>query len=383
MVMNEAGPVTLRAKLVYLLWQSIPRVLLLAMIVVIALLVVSVQEQKQAIEAKNASAVSQERPPVNVVLMELKPATIRDSINLPGSIEPWTRLTLAARVSGAVEEVLVEEGDEVARDTILARIDPADYTIALDRARAAYRQARASYEREKAIYDKGVIPTSQMEVRETDMITAKADLDAAELQLSRCTIKAPMGGVIQRLDVKKGLLLSVGDPVAEILKIDRVKAVIGIPESDITAVRNLRTVAVTVKALETGPLTGTVHFISPAPETAARLYRMELALENPDRSLLPGMFVRAGVVKQTIHNAVAIPLYSVISRNSEHYVFVEENGVARKRAVVLGIMEDWMVQATSGLSPGDKLVVEGHRDIENNQAINPVSIVTARGDNPS
>lgn len=375
---TDYSPDTFRAKLVYFIWKSIPRLFLLGMMVMIALMVLDIKEQKQGIEARNASAVSEERPAVNVVLMELAASGIKDSINLPGSIEPWTRLSLAARVSGTVETVLVAEGDEVSRGTVLARIDPADYRIALDRAKAAYTQARASFDREKAIYDKGVIPTSQMEIRETSMITAKADMEAAELQLSRCTITAPMEGVIQRLDVKEGLLLSVGDPVAEILKIDRVKAVIGIPESDITPVRKLTSVDITVQALDNRTLTGTTYFIAPAPDTAARLYRMELALDNPDRSLLPGMFLRAQMVKTRVPDAIAVPFYSVISRNDEHYVFVENQGLAEKRPVSLGIMEQWRVQVTRGLAPGDRLVVEGHRDIEDGQAINAVKIIGAR-----
>ena len=88
------------------------------------------------------------------------------------------------------------------------------------------------------------------------------------------------------------------------------------------------------------------------------------------------MFVRADVVKKRIENTLTVPFYSVISRNDEQYVFVEEEGVARKRKVKLGIMEKWMVQITDGLNPGDRILVEGHRDVEDSQKINVIKTFT-------
>jgi membrane fusion protein (multidrug efflux system) len=342
-----------------------------------------IKTEKSAIEARNAAVGKPGRPPVNVVLMTLAPSDIRDGINLPGSIEPWTRLDLKARLNGMVEEVFVREGDTVEEGTVLARLETQEYRIALARARATHKLALTSFERDRAIYDKGVVPTAQMEARETSLQTAGADLAEAELMLSRCTITAPMPGVVQRLDLKKGLLLSVGDPVAEILRIDRVKAVVGIPESDITAVRKLPAVELTLQALGGTRVSGTRHFLSPAPDSAARLYRLELALDNPGLLILPGMFVRAEVVKQVVRGAVVVPFYSVISRKNEHYVYVEEGGAARKRSVTLGIMEGWKVEIRQGLEPGLRLIVEGHRDVEEGQEVRAVRTLAGLEENPS
>ncbi len=371
-----SSPVSVRAKAVYFIWRNIPRLIFLCLIVFIVVLFGTIKAEKQSIETQKAAALSQERPPINTVVQLLKPTRIRDSINLPGSIEPWTTLDLKARIDGTVAEILVAEGDEVKTGQVLARLEIADYRIALARAEAAYKLALANYERDKIIFAKGIIPVAEMDIKETGMQTAKADLDNARLLYSRCNIKSPMAGVIRRMDAKVGLLLSLGDPVAQILRIDRVKAVVGIPESDITAIRKLTTVDLKVQSLEGRIMTGKKHFISPSPETAARLYRLELALENPDRELLPGMFVRAELVKKEVGETIAIPFYSVISRNNKQFVFVEENGLAVKRTVRLGIMEKWRVQVTQGLSAGDKIIVEGHRDVESGQEIKVVQVVS-------
>lgn len=373
-------PVSRRAKTVHFIWRSIPRMFFVSLIVLIGVMFGTIKEKQHTLEMEKAEAKGIEKPMVNTVVMPLTTGTIRDRINLPGSIEPWTTLELKAEVDGTVAKILIREGREVKRGDVIARIESDDYRIDLNRAQAAYRLAVAEFNRDKAVHGKGIISKAQLDIKETNMQLAKAALDNARLLLKRCSIKSPISGVVNRLDAKVGVLLSIGDPVVEILKIDKVKAVVGIPESDMPAVSLLNSVEVTIKALNGRKVTGEKYFLSSAPDTAARLYRLELIIDNPDRDILPGMFVRADVVKQERDNAIIIPLYSVISKNDQQFVFVVEGGVAVRRNVSLGIMEKWMVQAVSGLEAGEQLIVEGHRDVENGQFIKVVHTVTESGE---
>ena len=370
-------PETTRGKIVYFIWNNLPRFVLLAMIVLIFILLGAIRDKSSLIAANKAAEVSREKPPINAVTLTLSPTTITDRINLPGYIEPWTRLKLMAKLNGTVTEVLVNEGDRVKKDDILARIEDDDFRIALERAEAAYNLAKAEYGRDKSIYDKGVIPTAALDTNRTNMQQAKADYENAKLLFSRTRITSPMDGIISRMDAKIGLQLSVGDPVAEILDTDHMKGVIGIPESDVTAVRSLENVDLTVQALGDKVITGKKYFLSPSPETTARLYNLELDINNSGGEVLDGMFVRADVVKKQIVGTLAVPFYSVISRNDEQYVFIEEEGVAKKRKVSLGIMEKWMIQITAGLNPGDNLLIEGHRDVEDNQKIQVIKTLSS------
>jgi len=93
---------------------------------------------------------------------------------------------------------------------------------------------------------------------------------------------------------------------------------------------------------------------------------------NSAGEIFSGMFIRADIVKSRVENALAVPLYSVISRNDIQYVFIEQDGVARRREVKLGILEGWMIQITEGLEPGDNLIIEGHRDVDEGQPVNVV-----------
>ena len=358
---QSARPVSLSARILRLLRDRLVLVALVSLVVFIGVLALFIGARKeQLVEAKQAARV-ETRPLVNVVLLELKPRPMAEALNLPGAVEPWLRLDLVARITGTVEAVLVAEGDRVQAGQTLARLDAAEYRIAVDAARAAHTLAKADYERGRAMLKTRVIPTATLESTAARLQTAAAELERAQLNLARCAITAPMDAVVKRLDAKVGLYLAVGDPVGELLQIDRVKAVVGIPESDVDAVRRLDQVALTIQALGDRPLVGRKHFLAPSPDSSAYLYRLELALDNPGHDILPGMFFRARIVKKSIPDGLAVPLYSVISRGDEQYVFIAEGDTARRRPVRLGVIEGWLVQVVEGLAPGDRVLVEGHR----------------------
>ncbi len=335
----------------------------------------TIKAEKQRITYEKIGAISTERAPVNVVLLDVAPTTIYDRINLPGVIEPWEKLSVLAKIHGTVVKVEVNEGETVTKGQVIARIDTDDFRIAVDSARATYELATAQHKRLASLFDEGIVPEAEIEKLEAQVKTSKASLENAELMFSRCTITAPISGVIRRLDATEGLLLNVSDPVAEILQVDKVKAVVGIPESDVALVRDIKDVTLTIQALDNKEIVGRHHFLASSPENDARLYRLELAIDNEDNLIMPGMFFRAQLVKRVITDAVAVPLFTVIKREDQQFVFVEEDGVAKKLPVELGIMEDWRVQITKGLSPGSRVVVEGHRDIDHGNKLKTVRVI--------
>lgn len=373
---HETIPTESRKAPLQAISKLLPLLFLLGLIAAIIGLSSTIKAAKTRMVEEKKAAIATERPPANVVLLKVAPTTMEDRINLPGVIEPWEKLIVMAKVHGAVIETPVAEGDKVVKGEVIARIDPADFKIALDSARATYELARADHKRLASLFDQGIIPRAQLERLDAQVKTSKAAVENAELMLSRCTITAPIGGVVRRLDAKDGLLMNVSDPVAEILQIDRVKAVVGIPESDVALVRNIEKVAITVQALNDREMIGTTHYLASSPENGARLYRLELAIDNRDNQILPGMFFRAKLVKKVFRNTVAVPLYTVIKRQNRQFVYVEQDGVAKRMPVELGIIEDWRVQVTRGLAPGSRVVVEGHRDIDEGHKLNIVRVIS-------
>ncbi len=365
-----------QSRLLFFIWNNIPRLALIIFIVVIYILFGVIGAKKGALEAAKKDAYVEEKKLVNAVVLTVEPRVIQDTINLPGTIEPWSKLNLLAKVSGSITEVLVKEGDRLKAGDVIALIEEDDYRIALDAARAAHSLAKSEFRRNQEMLKKKVIPPANLETSETKLLRAKTDLEMAELRLSRCEIIAPVSSVVRHLDAKIGAYVSVGDPLGELLQLDKVKAVVGIPESDVDAVRKIKQVALKVQALNNEDFIGSAYFLSPAPENTAYLYRFELALDNPDHIILPGMFCRANIIKQTINSALMVPLYSLVSREGKQFVYVVDGENVRRQEVELGIIDEWQIQVTKGLLPGVQVVIEGHRDVEDGQQINIVKTVT-------
>ncbi len=372
---KPSPPQSRSGKIFYLFWNNLPRLILAGMIVLIVVLMIQIRKQKNLLADQKAAELKNTRNPVNAVVLPIKPGTVISRLNLPGIIEPWADLNLKAKVGGTITQVLVKEGDHVHKGELLAKIEDNDYQIAVDQAKTAWQLAEAEYKRDKTIFDKGIIAASSFDSRKATKESAAADYENARLQLSRTSIISPMDGIIQHLNAKVGLQLAPGDNVARILQINKVKAIVGIPESDVEAVNSLDTVLVKIQALDNLQVKGRKLFLSPAPTTSARVYQLELEIDNPEEKILTGMFVRADIIKERKDNSVAIPLYSIITRNNEQYVFVEKDGTAVKKNVSLGIMEGWMVEITEGLNAGDHLIVEGHRAVEDGQKVEVIKAI--------
>ena len=319
-------------------------------------------------------------PDVNVVTLALTPAGISDRINLPGVVEPWIKFNVVAEVRGQVTEKRVEKGAHVREGDIIVVLDTRDYEIALDAARASYKTALASRERIEKLYQDQLASRSQLDDITAQAERFKAEVDSAELNLSRSTIRSPISGVINNIHIDRGEYLNFADPVAEVMQTDRLKVNVGIPESDVAAVRAVDDFEVKIDALNGRVFTARKYFLARASDPKARLYALEVEIDNPDEEILPDMFARVEIVKSEVHDALAVPLYAIISINDAQTVYVLSDGAARARTISTGIQEGWMMQVTEGLAPGDQVIVVGHRRVSDGQRVNVVRTVDDMAD---
>lgn len=370
------GDMSTKDRALLRIWRMLPALTMVILILLIFVLFAGVSAKKERIEAEKLAAMKKKKPPVNVVVLETEPQTIRDSLSLPAIVEAWVDLTVFAEVPGMIVKVPVKEGDRLQKGDIIARIDSRDFENSLASAQAAYDRALADLKRveqlrlkettTKARYDEAVATESEL----------KAVLNNARLRLERSVIRAPINGLVNRLDAKEGLYLNVQDPAAQMLDISRVKVGVGIPESDVDAVRDIDSFEVEFEALNGKKVRGKKYFLSKSPETMAHLYKLQIALDNPGRDILPGMFARVRVVKKEVRDSLSVPLYSVITRQDRQFVMVEQDGKASEKMVKTGILEGWKIEITKGIQPGDRVIVVGHRSVSEGQEVNVVRTVT-------
>jgi membrane fusion protein (multidrug efflux system) len=358
-------------------WVVVGVLFLLALVMFAA-----VKARRDRIAEERARGRATGKPPMAVVVSEIAPRVVVDRISLPGLVEAWEDVWVSAEVRGVVVSMAVGEGDEVAPGAVLCRLDDRDYTAGVDGARAALELAEAARElaesqltRSLRLRGEGAVNKADYEAADAAVKQSKARskqatsaLKQADLSLERTVIRAPITGTVSDLSVSVGQLVSSGNPVARIVDLRNVKIVAGIPERDVLAAQELEKADVTIGSLGR-TVVGRKSHLGVQTEERARVYRMELAVDNRERLIRPGMFATVDVVRGVRRNAVVVPLYSVIPRKKDKVVFVEEGGVARKRKVELGVLLGREVEVTEGLRPGERLIVIGQRSVEDGDAV--------------
>ncbi len=144
----------------------------------------------------------------------------------------------------------------------------------------------------------------------------------------------------------------------------------GIRESDVAAVRKLTSFDMTIDALGGQSYTGEYHYLFKTADSMARLYNLEIKVDNPGHKILPGMFTRVTIVKNNDPQGLAVPIYALVTLNKKTGVFVEKESKVEFRPVTAGFLDGWKTQIPSGLFPGDNVVVVGHKIIEDGETVN-------------
>jgi membrane fusion protein (multidrug efflux system) len=314
-----------------------------------------------------------EKPPpervTNVVVMSVVPSQVKDQIILPGSIEPWEDIEIAAEVPGKVEWIGPQEGERVRKGDLLIRIDSQALQAQVEKAEALYRLTKNQLERRRMLFRKGFIPKEQLDMARTERDSALKSLEVAKIQFSKGTIRSPINGLVNRTYVDAGEYVSVGDPILNLVQLDRVKIVAAVPEMDVPFVKVSQSVRVTLDALGDEAFQGQIIYLSPKGDRITRTFTIKVALENSSSRIRPGMIGRITLVKRTFPHTIAIPLFSILDRGDRKVVFVEDHSIARERVVSLGIIENSRIQILDGLSPGERLIVKGHRDLSEGEKV--------------
>lgn len=358
-------------KILRLTWSCIPFIVVLLVILLVILpLGKIISAKKTELAEKRSKETAVAKSLTNVVTMELTPSMVMEKLSLPGVAKPWISLEVVSEIRGKIVSKKVTEGRRINKGDVLAVIDKSDYQNSYDSALASYETAQSTEKRLKALVKKKFVTQSQLDDAVANVKTSKATFENAQLDLNRCTIRSPMKGVVDRVHIENGTFLSSGDPVAQILQIDKLKIEVGIPESDVDAVRKLKTFHMTIDALSGKAYTGEYHYLYKTTDSMARLYNLEIKVDNSDGAILPDMFARVKIVKNQDPQGLAVPMYSLVTRNKNIGVYVEKDGFVRFKPVRTGFQDGWRTQIPEGLHPGEKVVVVGHRIIEDGEQVN-------------
>lgn len=300
-----------------------------------------------------------------------------------------------ARVSGILLQRLYKEGAAVTQNEVLFQIDPAPFeaVVAQDRAalavaRAGQLQARRNRDRVLPLVEKGLASPkerddalSSVDVADAQVQAAEASLRTAELNLSYTKVRAPIAGIASREARSEGSLITAGSDstlLTRIVQLEPLYVEFAAPEQEAAAVRaawvsHKGKVPMRIEADAGQVLTANLSFIDNSVDAASGTVRMRAVLDNKDRQLWPGQYVRAQFADLTLANAITIPRRAVLSSAQGYTVWVvDANNSVQSRPVKLGRAFGEDVLISEGLQAKERYVLDGLFKVQPGVTVKPV-----------
>lgn len=334
--------------------------------------------------------------PPEVVVGVAQPGAAPLSLSYTAQTVGSREVEVRARVSGILLQRLYKEGAAVAKDEVLFQIDPAPFeaVVAQDRAalavaRANQLQARRNRDRVLPLVEKGLASPKErddslsgVEVADAQVQAAEAALRTAELNLSYTKVRAPIAGIASREARSEGSLVTAGTDsslLTRIVQLEPLYVEFAAPEQEAAAVRAAwaakkgRDVNIHIEADGGQPLTAQLGFIDNAVDAASGTVRMRAVLDNKDRKLWPGQYVRAQFADLSLANAITIPRRAVLSSAQGYSVWVVDaaNSV-QPRPVKLGRNFGEDVLISEGLQANERYVLDGLFKVQPGITVKPV-----------
>ena len=366
------------------------------------------------------SALAQAGPvPVTVSVTKAQQRDLVDRIDLTGSLTADEQVTVYAKIPGYLKAIHFDIGDRVGQGQLIAELEIPEMTAglaekraALVKARAALEQAHAAveesraeaefaqinYQRLKNIHDRDadVLPgqdvdqaraghgvasgklknaEAQVQVAEAAVTGAGAEINTLQTMMAYARIEAPMAGIITQRFVDAGALIQSASssrtqaaPVVTITRVDRVRAIVDVPESSASYVRPGTAAAL---QMESTPVPARVSRTGGMLDPASRTLRVELDVPNVSGRLRPGMTVRVSLDLRKFPASVTVPIAAVRGLASERSVFVVQDGKAKQLKVKVGLESPDWIQIVDGLRGGEDVIVVSAGPLSDG---NPVSV---------
>lgn len=328
-------------------------------------------------------------------------------LSYTADIQPYQQVNIFSRVDGYIVKMHVDKGDYVRADQLLVEIDHTDYVHAVNRAKANLAAARANVVSQEATIKNAKLNLDRMRslikdqyISQQDVDNAQAAYDVAEAQvnslraqvhqvevalqqaetnLTYSYIRAPFPGYISLRNLDQGAFVSgsagststFSRGILALQDITTVRVLVDVVEKDVPLVKIGQPAELRAEAYPNRVFTGKVTRIVQALDRNTRTMTVEVDIPNPDRALKGGMFARVELVAGTHANALQIPIDAVTRLESDQYVFIVQEGKARKVPVALGIQDRQMVEVTRGLTGTEPVIVSGKDLVTDGAKVDP------------
>lgn len=326
------------------------------------------------------------QPPPTVVVSAAGTADVPVYRDYPATAMSTQPVEIVPRVEGWLLEQNFVNGDMVAANQVLYRIDPAPFQAKLDAANAQLAVANAQlfnakqqYERNKPLLDSDAVSQEKLESLEASYLaaqaqvqSAQAEIEIAKLNLSYCTIVSPVAGQISATSKYVGDLVRGEQqrPLVSVQPLDPIWVQFMAVSSDLPALRDQfgqETPGVEVSLPDgSWKRTGKVIFIDNTVVPGSSMIMVRVEVPNPDHAILPGTYLNAKFRQSLDEGAVIVPIDAVVRQAAQSVVWVvDSQDTATMKTVTLGARFGGDVAVATGLAAGEQVVVQGQPKLRN------------------
>lgn len=336
--------------------------------------------------SRSQQAVEPRVRPARVATIAFKPQS--QSLMLAGTVVPRIESTLGFRVAGKIVAREVDAGTVVQAGQIIARIDPTDYRLAVDNARAAlvsadadYARAKADLERYQALRGSSAFMAQTLDQRQSLASTAQARIDQAKSQLSTAEnnlayteLKADAAGIITAVQAEVGQVLAQGQGVVKLAHSDQLEILVGVPEHRLKAVREARDVTFELWSDAGHRHMARLRELSPSADPMTRTYPARFSVVEPPAFIGLGMTATLTLSRSEGTSLAEVPLAAIFQQGTQPAVWVVDraSGAVALRPVTIARWRDDTALIASGVSDGEIVATAGVHKLEPGQKVRPV-----------
>lgn len=310
---------------------------------------------------------------VPVTVADVESGNIEEYVSSLGTIKPLSEADVVTEASGffklaSASNIKIIEGVRVKSNQIIARLENRELVnnARVESKKKAMDTAEREYEKQKRLYEKGGVTLRELQLADQNRVDSKYNYEASLIMMDKLNVKTPISGILTKLEkITDGDYVNTGTVIGEIMDYDKVYVEINVSNTDIAKINVNQKVNVVNYAIPDEIFIGKVTEISQTIDSESRTYKVTVIIDNPDRKLRPGMFVKADIMVKSKENTILVPRYVVLNRNNKDVVFTVEKQRAIMKEVVLGLEDKENVEILSGLEKGERIVIKGYETLKN------------------
>lgn len=317
------------------------------------------------------------RQPPLVIVAAVQTVRFVDRIDAVGTAIANEQVTLAAPVTERITRLNFDDGGYVQRGQIVAVLAAGQENAALAEAGAREREASQQLDRIEALKSRGFATNSAVDSQTALAGQARAQAAAARASIGDRVIRAPFSGWVSLRNISTGAIVTAGTEIATISDISRIKLDFAVPETLLGSIAPGMTIEGRAAAFPDQPFRGTIASIDPVLNAETRAVTVRALLANGDRKLKPGMLLTV-IVEAAARAAMAVPELAVVGDGNQTFVYLIEQGKAKRVEVVTGSRQGGNVEIVEGLEPGARVVTEGVVKLSDGQRVRLAGAENAR-----